>query len=187
MRKSLLLFATFSLLVFPLAAQTDHVEVFGGYQFFHSGNFDGAGDSINANGWDVAGTVNFRKYLGITADFSDAGKYAGNRLYPAIHIYTYTFGPVVSINAGSSIKLFAHALFGGAHSPTGCYIFSGSPDECGSGYNNGFTMMFGGGADAKFVKFIAVRLAQVDWVYFPTEYGAQSGNIRVATGLVARF
>ena len=132
------------LAVAPLAAQDNSkVEVFGGYQFFRSGNFDGAGDSVNANGFDVSATLNFKKQLGFTADFGYAEKGGGNRLYPAIHIYTYTFGPTASRKAGSSVKLFAHALFGGAHSPTGCYIFSGSPDECGSGYNNGFTMMFG--------------------------------------------
>jgi hypothetical protein len=113
------------------------VEVFGGYQFFHAGNFDGAGDSANANGFDISGTVNLRKQIGFTADFGYAEKGPGSRLYPAIHISTYTFGPTASFVAGSSIKLFAHALFGVAHSPTACYIYSGSPDECGSGYNNG--------------------------------------------------
>jgi hypothetical protein len=188
MRRLLLAVGMVCLAGVPLAAQDNSkVEVFGGYQFFHSGNFDGAGDSVNANGFDVSATVNFKKQLGFTADFSYAEKGPGNRLYPAIHIYTYTFGPTASIKAGSSVKLFAHALFGGAHSPTGCYIFSGSPDECGSGYNNGFTMMFGGGADAKLVKHIAVRLVQFDWIYFPTNEGAQTNTIRVSTGLVARF
>ena len=169
-----------------VAQENARLEVFGGYQFLHSGNFDGNGDSVNANGFDISGTVNFRKHLGFTGDFSYAERGPGNRLYPAIHIYTYTFGPTASLNAGS-VKLFAHALFGGAHSPTGCYIFSGSPDECGSGYNSGFTMMFGGGADAQLVKHIAVRFVQFDWVYFPTNEGAQTNTIRVSTGLVARF
>jgi hypothetical protein len=48
-------------------------------------------------------------------------------------------------------------------------------------------MMFGGGADAKLVKHIAVRLVQFDWIYFPTNEGAQTNTIRVSTGLVARF
>ena len=176
------------LAVVPLVAQDNpKLEVFGGYQFFHSGNIDGNGDSVNANGFDIAGTVDFKKHLGFTGDFSYAEKGPGNRLYPAIHVYTYTFGPTASTNAGSSVQLFAHALFGGAHSPTGCYLVSGSPDECGSGYNNGFTMMFGGGADAKLVRHIAIRLAQFDWIYFPTNEGAQTSTIRVSTGLVARF
>ena len=170
-----------------VAQDSTRVEVFGGYQFFHSGNFDGSGDSVDGNGFDISGTVSLRKQIGFTADFSYAEKGPGNRLYPSIHISTYTFGPTASMMAGSSVKLFAHALFGVAHSPTGCYIFSGSPDECGSGYNNGFTMMFGGGADAKLAKHIALRLFQVDWVYFPSPYGAQSNTVRVSTGLVGRF
>jgi len=170
-----------------LAQDSTKAEVFGGYQFFHSGNIDGVGDGVNANGFDISGTVNLRKQIGLTADFGYASKGPGNRLFPAIHISTYTFGPTASMTAGSSVKLFAHALFGGAHSPTGCYIFSGSPDECGSGYHSGFTMMFGGGADLKLVKHIALRLGQFDWVYFPTQYGAKSNTIRVSTGLVGRF
>ena len=170
-----------------VAQDSAKVEVFGGYQFFHAGDFDGLGDSVNGSGFDVSGTVNLRKQIGFTADFGYAEKGPGNRLYPAIHISTYTFGPTASFMAGSSVKLFAHALFGVAHSPTACYIYSGSPDECGSGYNNGFTMMFGGGADARLAKHVAVRLLQFDWVYFPTPYGAQSNTVRVAAGLVGRF
>lgn len=170
-----------------VAQDSTKVEVFGGYQFFHSGNFDGAGASVNASGFDVSGTVNLRKRIGFTADFGYAEKGAGNRLYPPIHISTLTFGPTASMMAGSSVKLFARALFGVAHSPTACYIFSGSPDECGSGYNNGFTMMFGGGADAKLARHIALRLLQVDWVYFPTQFGAQSNTFRISAGLVGRF
>ena len=48
-------------------------------------------------------------------------------------------------------------------------------------------MMFGGGADAKLVKHIAARLVQFDWIYFPTNEGAQTNTLRVSTGLVARF
>ena len=65
MRTLLLAVGMVCLASVPLAAQENNtkVEVFGGYQFFHSGNFDGAHDSVNANGFDISATVNFEKRL----------------------------------------------------------------------------------------------------------------------------
>jgi hypothetical protein len=92
------------------------------------------------------------------------------------------------LNAGKNIRLFAHSLFGGAHvRPTACVIFSGSPDECGSGSASGFAMMLGGGVDASANKVMWFRLVQFDWVYLPSEFGSQSNNFRVSTGIVLRF
>jgi hypothetical protein len=48
-------------------------------------------------------------------------------------------------------------------------------------------MMLGGGTDAKIVKHIAIRLARFDWIYFPTNEGAQTNTVAVGAGLVARF
>jgi hypothetical protein len=180
----------------PLAAQDNpKFEVFGGYQYLHAGSFDGEGDSANTNGWDTSATFNFAKHFGVAADFS--GNYktenlfssGGSNSYPAtVRIYTYTLGPVVSAKASGHFRVFAHALFGGAHvRPTGCIIFSGSPDECGSGSASGFAMMIGGGADAKMTDRSDFRVVQVDWVRLPSEFGAQSGNVRVSTGIVFRF
>jgi len=139
--------------------------------------------------WDLQ----LHQVLGLTADFS--GNYKSENVvslgltgHANVHIYTYTFGPVVSLNSGGKIKPFVHALFGAAHlRPSACVLFSGSPDECGSGAAQGFAMMFGGGVDLKVSERIAYRLFQVDWVYLPSEFGAQSGNARVSTGLVFHF
>jgi len=181
----------------PLSAQDNpKLEVFGGYQYLHAGSFDGEGDSANTNGWDTSATFNFAKHFGVAADFS--GNYKtenvvnsslGSNSYPAaVRIYTYTFGPVVSAKASEKFRVFAHALFGGAHvRPTGCVIFSGSPDECGSGSASGFAMMVGGGVDAKMTNRSVLRLVQVDWVRLPSEFGAQSSNVRVSAGVVFRF
>ncbi len=194
MTKALLLILFSTFLAFPMLAQENpKIEVFGGYQFLRAGNFDGLGDSASTNGWNAAGTFNFRKHLGIAADFG--GGYRSEDLFSSglsghadVHIYTYTFGPVVSLNAGKNIRLFAHSLFGGAHvRPTACVIFSGSPDECGSGSASGFAMMLGGGVDASANKVMWFRLVQFDWVYLPSEFGSQSNNFRVSTGIVLRF
>jgi hypothetical protein len=83
------LFVSFIAVTLPLAAQdSPRVEVFGGYQYLHAGNFDHAGDSINTNGWDLAAAFNFTRHLGVTADFSGSYK-QGNGAQ--VHIYTYTF------------------------------------------------------------------------------------------------
>lgn len=172
------------------------MEVFGGYQFLHDGNFDGFGDgSANTNGWNAAATFNVNRHFGFTGDFS--GNYQTKQIHEEgtsltdtahIHIYTYGLGPTVSVSPGGKLRLFAHALFGNASvRPTACIIFSGSPDECGSGNATGMTMMFGGGVDVPARGTTAVRIVQVDWVYLPSESGAQLGNVRVSSGLVFRF
>lgn len=174
-----------SFLAIPLLGQAQsNVEIFGGYQFLHSGNFDGTGDSVNTNGWNASATFKFREHLGVAADFS--GNYR-SKTNPAIHIYTYTFGPVVSVNSSRNVSLFAHVLLGGARSPTGCYIFSGSPNECHPPYHTGFAVMVGGGVDARAGKHISLRLAQIDWVDLPSQLGQQRSNVRISTGVVFRF
>jgi hypothetical protein len=178
MRKFLLAVVFLGVTALSLSAQdATKMEIFGGYQFLHAGNFDGEGDGANTIGWNAAATFNFMKHVGITADFS--GNYRTKNIvenaiaYPAsVRIYTYTFGPVVSLNLGRQMRVFTHALFGEGHvRPTGCIIFSGSPDECGSGAASGFAMMLGGGVDAMASNPIAVRVFQADWVYLPSQFG----------------
>jgi hypothetical protein len=180
--------------VLPLSAQNNpRLEVFGGYQYMHAGSFDGEGDGANTNGWNSSVTFNFARHLGVAADFS--GNYKTENVASSslansatVRIYTYAVGPVVSTNAGDRFRVFAHALFGGAHvRPTGCVIFSGSPDECGTASASGFSVMVGGGVDAKMTKHSDFRIAQVDWVRLPSQFGAQNGNVRVSTGIVFRF
>jgi hypothetical protein len=82
MRTLLVAVGIVCLAVVPLVGHdSPKLEVFGCYQFFDSGNIDGNGDSVNANGFDIAGTVDFRKHLGFTGDFSYAKKGPGDRLY----------------------------------------------------------------------------------------------------------
>ncbi len=87
------------------------------------------------------------------------------------------------------MRLFAHALFGGAHlSPTACVIFGGDPSPCGGDLSyNGFAMMLGGGADASLSKLVGFRVFQADWVYLPAQDGGHANNVRLSTGLVFRF
>jgi hypothetical protein len=175
MQKLLSLLVFVSLLSFPLMAQDyPKAEIFGGYQYLHLG---GSGTDVNANGWNASLTGNFNKNLGVTGDFSGSYKTISG---VSAKIYSYTGGPVVNLNSGGKINPFVHALFGGAH-------LSASLSGAGSGSENGFTMMFGGGADVKVSKPLAIRLFQVDWVYYRFSGQSESHNVRVSTGIVFRF
>jgi hypothetical protein len=174
MRKVVLLIAllgVFSLLA--VAQETPKAEVFGGYQFTH---ISAGGQSENFNGWNGSLTGNFNKYFGVAGDFSGSYKSISG---VSVKVYTYTFGPVLSLNHGGKLNPFVHALFGGAHASAS---FGGS----GAG-TNGFSMMMGGGADAKVSRHLAVRLFQADWVYYRFQGVGESKNVRLSTGLVFRF
>lgn len=198
MRKTVFLIALMAL--FPLMAMaqdTPKVEVFGGYQYLHTGDLSSSGQTLsnsgqNWNGWDANATYYFNKNFGVQGDFS--GSYAtlsnfisGGNI--STHVYTYSGGPVVALNAGGKVNPFVHALFGGVR-------LSGSQSGVSVSFN-GFATAVGGGVDVKVAPRIAFRLIQADWAYFhfgsTTIAGAStpsfsaSKNVRIATGIVFRF
>jgi len=175
MRKAVSLVVLLGLFpVLVMAQETPKAEVFGGYQFTH---LSAGGDSENFNGWNASVAGNVTKDFGVAGDFSGSYKTIGG---VSAKIYTYTFGPVVNLNHQGTFNPFVHALFGGAH-------LSASVSGVGSGGANGFTMMMGGGADAKLGPRFAVRLFQADWVYYHFQGVGESKNVRISTGVVARF
>jgi hypothetical protein len=197
MRKLVGLIVLLGLLSLPvMAADTPKAEVFGGYQYLHSGTIHVSGEDIpdssqGFNGWDANATYYFNNHLGVQGDFS--GSYATFDFFglgnASGHVYTYSGGPVVALNAGGKVNPFVHALFGGIR-------LSGSQSGV-SVSESGFTTMVGGGVDVKVAPRIAFRLIQVDWVYY--HFGdktiaevalpsfSQSNNVRIATGIVFRF
>jgi len=188
--KKFVLFAIVALFSVSLMAQDSKVDIFGGYQYLHSGNItvDGtsqAGSSQNFNGWDIAPAYKFNHFVGVQADI--AGGY-GSVSGLSNHIYTYTGGPVVTLGL-PFLQPFAHVLFGGAHLNSGASGVSVS--------TNGYTVMAGGGVDAKLNRLLAIRVAQVDWVYYhfsgynaasvTTPSFSASNNVRISAGIVLRF
>jgi len=189
MKKSFVLIFLVSLLSLASRAQ-DKFEVFGGYQYLHTGNItvDGQSDpgsSQGFNGWDASATGYFNKFLGVTGDFG--GAYATVDGVSG-HVYTYTGGPVAAFRVGK-INPFVHVLFGGVH-------LTGSESGV-SVSRTGFTTMVGGGVDYKVIKPISIRVIDVDWIYYrfgsTTVVGtavpsfSQSNNVRITTGVVLRF
>jgi hypothetical protein len=188
--KKYVLFAAVCLISVRLMAQDSKVDIFGGYQYLHNGDVtvDGTSQpdsSQSFNGWNIAPAFKFNKFLGAEADFS--GGY-GSVSGVSNHIYTYSGGPIVTVGL-PFLQPFAHVLFGGARLTSSVSGVSIS--------TNGYTLMAGGGVDAKLNRLLAVRVAQVDWVYFHfSGYSAAgvstgsfsgSNNVRISTGIVARF
>lgn len=188
--KKFLLFVVVAAFSGCLMAQDSKVDIFAGYQYLHNGNVDVNGEtepgtSQGYNGWDVAPAFNFSKFLGVQADIS--GTYATVNGV-STHVYTYTGGPLVFVGLGP-FKPYAHVLVGGARLSAGESSVSVS--------TNGYTVMFGGGLDVKASRLLAIRLGQVDWLYYhfsgfsgnnftsPSFSGAS--NFRFSTGLVLRF
>jgi hypothetical protein len=196
MQKLIVLIVLLGLLSLPLMAQDNpKVEVFGGWQYLHFGG-DNSYIGNASKGWDSSLTANVNKHFGLTADFSDAYKTQNitSETPEGIvsanihsHVYSYTFGPVVSMDSGGKINPFAHALFGGAHvTESGCVVLE-EGSGCGLGSQNGFAMMLGGGVDVKANKFMALRIPQVDWVYYRFNGVGESKNVRISAGVVFRF
>ena len=188
MNKWLVIALVIGLCTVPVLAQenTPKTEIFGGYQYSH---FDASGTGTNMNGWNGSVTGNFNKWLGVTADFSGAYKsqsasFSGTNVSADLKAYTYTFGPVVSLNHQGTVNPFVHALFGGVHG-----TLSGNVSGLGSAKasDSGFAMLLGGGADVKVTKSIAVRLIQGDWVHYSLFGTSGNSNARISTGLVFRF
>jgi len=190
MQKFFVLVVLLGLLALPVMAQDNpKFDVFGGYQYMHLSNVGGySGLNVNLNGWDAAASAYFTKHIGVTGDFS--GNYK-SRTYDIddfsgtvhTHVYSYAGGPVVSLNPGGTLNPFVHALFGGAHAS----LSACDAEGCESvGSQNGFVMMYGGGADVKMSKHMAVR-GQLDWVYYRFNGYSNSSNVRVATGVVFHF
>ena len=174
MRKLLVLALLVGLFSLPVMAQDyPKAEIFGGYQYLHLG---GSGTDVNANGWNASLTGNFNDWFGVVGDFSGSYKTVSG---VSASVYSYTGGPVVSLNHKGKVNPFVHALFGGAHVGAG---YSGA-----SASENGFTMMFGGGADVKLNQTFAYRLFQADWVSYRFNGVSENSNVRISTGIVVRF
>ncbi|PYX87773.1 MAG: hypothetical protein DMG68_10625 [Acidobacteria bacterium] len=205
MRNALLVASVLLLLPIAIFAQestpeSPKVTVFGGYSYLRN-------NSNGFNGWQGQGTFNFNRYLGVTADF--AGDYrtlASSSLIPGVtasanqHLYTYMFGPTVTKNFGRS-AVFAHALFGQAHSSLGAGVSLPIIGGISTGVTSAsaFAMAFGGGVDIGISRHWAIRAAQVD--YLRTQFNStdalstglssslndRQNSFRYSAGIVFRF
>jgi peptidoglycan-associated lipoprotein len=176
MNKYVVILAILLIGALPLLAQSDfpRAQVFGGYSYVRADTHDVLSGPQNLNGWNAQGSVNFNKWLGITADF---GGYYGSPGQVTIHDYSFLFGPTLTYRT-EHVAPFFHALFGGNHINASILGFPGS--------DTAFAMAFGGGLDLPVGEHFGVRLAQVDWLR-TQHFSSGQNNIRFSTGIMFNF
>ena len=173
--------------------------IFGGYSYLRNA-------SNGFGGWEGQGTFNLTRNLGVTADLSGASltpfsfSVLGVSAGTSQHLYNYLFGPTVTANLGRS-SVFAHALFGEAHSSlvAGVNLPVVGGISTGLTSANSFAMAFGGGVDIGLTRHLAIRAVQVDYIrtQFNTIDALAAGlssnldnrqnSFRYSTGIVFRF
>jgi hypothetical protein len=169
MKKLLILLALFSLLNFPLFAQSDApaFEVFGGYSMLNDYDADATGQ-----GFAAALEGNVTNIFGITGEFGFYDFDGGS-------LYSYMGGPRVSYRT-ETFRPFAHFLLGGV---------TLNPDEDVDNEHY-FSMTFGGGVDINISDQFSIRPAQFDILTFrftDDEVPDWINNIRYSAGVVLKF
>ena len=98
------------------------------------------------------------------------------------HIYTYTFGPTVSLRNKTRFTPFVRFLAGGSHITSS----SSAIGISGSGSVDHFTVVGGGGFDITLNRRFALRPAQLDYhgVHFETRW---MNSLRYSAGIVLRL
>ena len=191
MRRGLLILVAIAAgAIFAGSAQAQ-VQIFGGYSYVHptvsvqttTTCVPGPTCVVTTkshpsfNGWEFAGTYNFFKVVGLTADF--AGNYGTVQGAP-VHLQTYLFGP--QIHLPGPISPFAHVMAGIGHESIGnsnsalVIPFSG----------NAFAAAAGGGIDIKVVPFISLRVIQFDELV-TRFHSTRQNQPRVSAGIVIHF
>jgi hypothetical protein len=143
----------------------------GAYQFGRNYNLNGGGGGV---------VYNFTHMIGIKADFQGYASQtrtiivpAGNPFLPAGgaasvsgNLFTYMFGPVVTINRGK-FRPFAEGLVGAAHSNVyknafNALTFTG---VSGAPSNNAFAAAAGVGFDIAVNQRVSIRPFEMDYLY----------------------
>jgi opacity protein-like surface antigen len=200
MRKIFLSALLLSIPMFLAAQDAPHVEVFGGYSYLRN-------SSNNFNGWEGQASFNFNRFLGLTADvdghyrtvakFSPLAGFSGSANQ---RLYTFLFGPTATARFGKH-DVYAHALFGGAHSSLGAGVTLPIIGTISTGVTGAtaFGMALGGGVDFGLTDHFAIRPAQVDYVYTRfsnfdairtglfNSSGGHQNSFRYSGGIVFRF
>ena len=144
----------------------------------------------NLNGWNVSGEVKVFHWVGLVADFN--GTYGSIPIRFIVmpppttvdtHVYTYLFGPRVSVQIGR-VRPFAETLIGADSQSLHSDFDSVRQTHLASA--------FGGGADISLIGRLAWRL-EADYLRsrhlsdVPLNPEPTQQNSRVSTGIVFRF
>lgn len=164
---------------FEIAGMYDYMNFKPGSPFTDFSNQGGSGSF----------TYNASRWLGLTGELGFYG-YTRN-LFPLTgtnagthgSITSYLFGPRLNLRRFDYFVPFAEFLVGGAN---------GRIELTGTGNQSSFALATGGGVDMVLTRYLAWRVAQLDYVMTtfsgPALGGtARQNNFRVGTGAVLRF
>lgn len=164
---------------FEIAGMYDYMNFKPGSPFTDFSNQGGSGSF----------TYNASRWLGLTGELGFYG-YTRN-LFPLTgtnagthgSITSYLFGPRLNMRRFDYFVPFAEFLVGGAN---------GRIELTGTGNQSSFALATGGGVDMVLTRYLAWRVAQLDYVmttFSGTALGgtARQNNFRVGTGAVLRF
>jgi len=162
-------------------AFTPRFEASADYSFIraNAGNSNGG---FNLNGGSGSFAYNFTDRFSGLADF---GAYRFSGLPAGLNstMYTYLFGPRISLRKPGHVTPFGHLLLGGGR----LNASSGGVDAG----ENGFAMVAGGGVDIGFRPHMAIRPIQAEYLLtrFPSVNGAsaEQNDMRLSAGIVFRF
>jgi hypothetical protein len=173
----------------PVKAQDSKVSLFGGYSFgtnnFNCNSNFGCEDP-GLHGYALAATYNFNKNIGLEAAFSGhngsptiffnqptSGE-TGDKGVAGQDIYTYTFGPKLTLPVGN-FSLFTHVLVGGSHvhiaETDTCVPSTGTGGDCSGstpgfagGSGSGMAVKVGGGVDWNHGRW-GIRILEANYVH----------------------
>jgi opacity protein-like surface antigen len=179
----LILIAALMLFAMPLAAMAqESTQIFGGYSYLRGDDDDGG---VDLHGWNVSVNQNFKKWIGLKADFS--GHYGEVSVISTLNksdlnAYLFLVGPQFNLPGTDRVKPFAHVLFGAMRTSLTTFPTTGRVTL----RDSAFAMAVGGGLDVKLTDVIAIRLFQTDYVLTRFDDDTQN-NFRASTGIVFKF
>ncbi len=145
--------------------------------------------NFNSHGGSGSFTYNASRWLGLT--FEVAGYKFNRNLFPLTGnntlanggLTSYLFGPRLNWRKFDRLVPFGEVLVGAA---------KGSVELTGAGSQGAFAIAAGGGVDAVLTKYVAWRVAQLDYLLTSFSGPAVTGtgrqnSFRAGTGLVVRF
>lgn len=191
--KKCVLFCSLILLVPAVVAAQDtpRLETFAGYSYIHMSDLGTA--SLNGGSASVA--FNPASWLGLVGDL---GGYAGTKTGLNGTMWTYLFGPRISLRRGR-ITPFAQALLGGAETsadpppdPGALARPRSETGVAGGGVfasSNTFATALGGGVDVNATEHVSIRLIQAEYLLTEFNDGVHNrqNSARISAGVVLRF
>ena len=149
-----------------LAQDIPKAEMFLGYNYIRVNSATSV-PSYNSHGGSGQLAINLHRYFSLVADL---GGYNNNNVGGAAidnTLFSYLFGPRVSMRNQSRVTPYVNALFGGAYLTASTAV---SPTPASSTANarqylsqNAFAMAIGGGLDIRVSKYVSLRPAGLDY------------------------